>query len=155
VKSVLAQGVIGTLVLVLFGCAAPPKRESPRPAESGMKQSALRSDAVSRPAPTRQTTAETLIGAIMGEEVGRSIRRSDELRAADALEKNRTGEASSWVNPETGNWVAVVPTRTYQLETGQFCREYQADVNGAGGKGRAYGRACRQPDGSWKLVNRL
>jgi surface antigen len=40
--------------------------------------------------------------------------------------------------------------RTYQ-SGGSYCREFQNDVTIDGKKENAYGTACRQPDGSWKV----
>ena len=100
-------------------------------------------------------TSESLIGAVVGGEIARSLQRSDEFRADEALEANRTGQAAIWVNPDSGLRVTVVPTRTVQLGTGQFCRDYEAAVNDDGTSERGYGTACRQPDGSWKPVPRM
>lgn len=94
----------------------------------------------------------TLIGALFGHEIGKQMDDADELRAAHALEKNRTNQTSSWVNPDTGNTVAVTPTKTFQDQSGQYCREYQSEVTVGGEKKTAYGTACRQPDGQWKIV---
>jgi surface antigen len=37
--------------------------------------------------------------------------------------------------------------------TGAYCREYQQTVVVGGQTQQAYGTACRQPDGSWKVVS--
>lgn len=99
------------------------------------------------------TVAGAIIGAMIGSSVGRSLDAQDEARAQQVLEQNRTGQASSWVNPDSGAQVTVVPTQTYQNPTGQYCREYQTTVVVGGKRENAYGRACRQPDGSWQVVN--
>jgi surface antigen len=96
--------------------------------------------------------AGTLLGAIVGNNVGRSLDDADELHAAHVLEKNRTGQASTWVNPDSGAAVTVVPKRTYQAASGDYCREYQTEVEVGGQRQLAYGTACRQPDGQWKIV---
>ena len=70
-----------------------------------------------------------------------------------ALESNQTGQSSSWSNPDSGHKGTVTPTRTYQTASGDPCREYQQTVTIDGKTEQAYGRACRQPDGSWKIVN--
>ncbi len=99
------------------------------------------------------TLAGMIIGAVIGSNVGRHLDEHDERRAQVVLERNRTGEAAHWVNPDTGADVTMVPTRTYQSRYGQYCREYQTTVIVGGRKESAYGTACRQPDGSWKIVN--
>ena len=47
----------------------------------------------------------------------------------------------------------MTPTRTFQTASGQPCREYQQTVTIGGKTEEAYGTACRQPDGTWKIVN--
>ena len=99
----------------------------------------------------------TLAGAALGGEVGKSLDRADRLAMQNstqtALEKNKTGSPSTWRNPDTGNRGTVTPTRTYRTEAGRYCREYQQTITVGGKTEKAYGRACRQPDGSWRIVS--
>ena len=99
----------------------------------------------------------TLAGAALGGEVGKSLDRADRLAmrrsTQTALEKNRTGAASAWRNPDSGNEGTVIPTRTYRTGQGQYCREYRQTITVGGKTEQAYGRACRQPDGSWRIVD--
>lgn len=99
----------------------------------------------------------TLLGAWAGSEVGRRLDERDRLlhqqAAQQALEVNRSGTASTWTNPDTGHAGSVTPVRTYQTGTGEYCREYQQTVTVGGQTEQAYGTACRQPDGSWKVVS--
>ena len=99
----------------------------------------------------------TLAGAYIGSEVGKSLDRADKLAmqrsTQGALEDNRTGVASTWRNPDSGHHGTVTPTKTYKVASGEQCREYQQTVTIDGKVERAYGKACRQPDGSWKIVN--
>ena len=98
----------------------------------------------------------TMAGAALGSEVGKSLDRADRLAmrrsTQNALEKNRTGAASEWRNPDSGNAGTVTPTRTYRTEAGRYCREYRQTITVGGRTEEGYGRACRQPDGSWRIV---
>lgn len=58
-----------------------------------------------------------------------AMRRSTQT----ALEKNRTGAASAWRNPDSGNEGTITPTRTYRTGQGQYCREYRQTIT-VGGK---------------------
>jgi surface antigen len=69
-----------------------------------------------------------------------------------ALETTPSGSSIPWRNPDTGHTGTVTPTRTYQSQ-GAYCREYQQTVTVDGKQERGYGTACRQPDGSWKIVS--
>ena len=69
------------------------------------------------------------------------------------MEKNKSGTESTWRNPDSGNEGTVTPTKTYKSESGQYCREYQQTITVGGKTEQGYGRACRQPDGSWRIVS--
>lgn len=98
-----------------------------------------------------------LLGGLLGSEVGRSLDKADKLYAARttqaALEYNPVGERSDWRNPDSGNYGSITPIETYAEGSGQPCREFQQTVTIGGRSEEAYGTACRQEDGSWKIVN--
>ena len=100
--------------------------------------------------------AGTLIGAFVGREVGRSLSRADQAAANHAQTQAQTapvGQPISWSNPESGNSGTVTPTRDGKDASGNQCREYRTTVTVGGKQEEAYGTACRQPDGSWRVVN--
>ncbi|MGE5476703.1 MAG: RT0821/Lpp0805 family surface protein [Bacteroidales bacterium] len=98
----------------------------------------------------------TLLGAFIGSEVGKSLDKADQQYAHQAgqraFESAPTGQSVAWNNPDSGHSGTVTPTRTYEAASGQFCREYQTTVNIEGRNEQAYGTACRQADGSWRVV---
>lgn len=98
-----------------------------------------------------------LAGAFFGQELGRSLDRADRIamgqNAQYSLEHTRSHSTTTWNNPDSGNSGAMTPTRTYQTDKGQYCREYQQLVSIGGQEEVAYGTACRQPDGSWEIQN--
>jgi surface antigen len=99
--------------------------------------------------------ASAVGGALIGGYIGHRLDNKDKEMAAQAasraFENNRTGQTSSWSNPDSGNSGTVTPTKTYQAAGGQYCREYQQTITVGGEKHQAYGTACRQPDGSWQI----
>lgn len=96
-----------------------------------------------------------LAGGLIGGAVGNALDQRDRELAMKqtqlALETSRTGQASTWQNPDTGNYGTVTPTRTYQNAAGSYCREFQQTIVVGGETHQAYGTACRQPDGTWKV----
>lgn len=70
-----------------------------------------------------------------------------------ALEYNTSGTPLTWHNPDAAISGTTVPIRTWQADNGQACREFQQSVIIAGREQQAYGTACRQPDGQWRIVN--
>jgi surface antigen len=101
------------------------------------------------------TGAGVLLGGLLGSEVGRSLDRADRLAmqqtTQSTLETGRTGVASQWRNPDTGNYGTVTPLRTTEAN-GTVCREYQQTISMGGQAQEGYGTACRQPDGTWRIV---
>ena len=67
-----------------------------------------------------------------------------------ALESTPTGTPVAWTNPDTGHSGTITPVKTYQ-SGGTYCREFQSNVVIDGKPDKAWGTACRQPDGSWKV----
>lgn len=107
----------------------------------------------------RGQTAMTVIGAATGSLIGGRLARdraiSDyERRAAYvALESTPSGEVVPWTDPDQGSSGSYTPLRTWRNEAGEYCREYQQVVTIGGQEERAFGTACRQPDGTWRIVN--
>lgn len=99
----------------------------------------------------------TLGGALIGSEIGKSLDRADRIAMEQstqrALETGQSGQPIGWHNPDSGHYGQVVPQPAYQNNSGQYCREYQQTVTIDGRPQSAYGTACRQPDGSWQVVN--
>ncbi|SDF90571.1 Surface antigen [Limimonas halophila] len=102
------------------------------------------------------TGAGAAVGALIGSEFGKSLDRADRIYAARttqaALEHTKSGQTSTWSNPDSGNSGKVTPTETFQRADGTYCREFQQTVTVGGETQQAYGTACRQPDGSWKII---
>ena len=99
--------------------------------------------------------AGTILGAYLGSELGATLDRADtnyhEQTAQHALEKTRKGQVSTWHNPDNDNSGSIVPTNTYKADSGVYCREFTQTITAEGKDHEAYGTACRQADGSWKL----
>ncbi len=100
---------------------------------------------------TAAIIAGTLVGAMIGGAIGRHMDEADRRRTAHALEHNRTGQTSRWRNPDTGAYYEVTPTRTYRSAEGP-CREFRMRAEIDGRPETVSGTACRQPDGSWRMV---
>lgn len=103
------------------------------------------------------TAAGTLLGAFIGKEVGKSLDRADQVALQQtmqqSLETAPVGTTSSWQNPDSGNSGTVTPANTFQDSNGTYCREFSQTVTVGGRTEEAYGTACRQQDGSWKIIS--
>lgn len=102
------------------------------------------------------TVLGVLAGGLVGSQIGASLDRADQAALHQttftALETAPPGQAMPWRNPDSGNYGSVVPQGVYQAADGAYCREFQQTIVVGGQQQQAYGKACRQPDGSWKMV---
>ena len=94
----------------------------------------------------------TIIGAIIGGVIGRSMDRVDQNCVGQVLEHAEDGREVRWRAPN-GYDYEVVPRRTYTGGGGEYCREYTTTAVINGRADRVYGTACRNPDGSWRLIS--
>ena len=141
------------VTLGVAGCAAPGgPSETGGMVVGGVLGGALGSQVGGGHGRTAATVIGALIGANIGANVGRSMDATDRARTAQVFETTTTGQSTRWVNPDTGNQFVVTPTRTYEA-SGAPCREYIIKAVVGGRPDDVYGTACRQPDGSWKIVN--
>lgn len=96
-----------------------------------------------------------LLGSMIGSSIGNSLDRADQAYAQDALydaHDASIGETISWNNPDSGHSGTYTPVRDGYAASGSYCREYQQTITVGGKYETAYGTACRQPDGTWKIV---
>ncbi len=100
--------------------------------------------------------AGAVAGAFIGNKIGASMDKVDAMQAEqtaqNSLESSPSGKTSTWKNPDTGNSGSFTPKKPYETERG-YCREFTQQIIVAGKTQNGYGTACRQPDGSWKIVN--
>lgn len=103
------------------------------------------------------TAAGTLLGAYLGSQAGQSLDRADRIYAERAaqqgLEANPSGKSSSWSNPDTRHSGSVTPLNTYRSGDGLHCRDYTQIITVEGRSETARGTACREEDGTWRVVN--
>ena len=101
------------------------------------------------------TGAGVALGGFLGNQVGKSLDRADRLemeRAQNTAYSAPVGQQITWNNPQSGHSGTITPTRDGQDASGNYCREFQQTINIGGQAQQGYGKAYRQPDGSWKIV---
>ncbi|EKD72583.1 MAG: hypothetical protein ACD_45C00633G0010 [uncultured bacterium] len=97
--------------------------------------------------------AGAVAGAVIGNAIGKNMDETDRLKMNQALDNNSVGQPAYWRNQKTGASYTVVPTQNVTVDGNQYCREYRSTANVAGKKQQVYGTACRQADGTWKMVS--
>jgi surface antigen len=98
----------------------------------------------------------TLLGTMVGSSIGASLDKADLMYADRANQRAYTapvGETISWNNPDSGNSGTITPVRDGTSTNGRYCREYSQTITVDGKTQKAYGTACKNPDGTWQIVN--
>jgi len=152
VMSVKKLLLVSAVAVSLAACSSGPKGQMGGVLGAG--GGALLGSQVKGKAKIPAIVLGTVLGGVLGNSIGNSLDKVDQMTMAKTtqrtLEVVKDGETTSWRNPNTGNSGTVVPTRTYQANN-TYCREFQQTVTVGGQQQSAYGTACRQPDGSWKI----
>jgi len=99
----------------------------------------------------------SILGAFVGMGIGQSIDANDRMAAEDAAGRAYwnvpVGQPVTWNNPGSGNSGTIVTVRDGTDSSGNYCREYQQTVRVGGKSSQAYGTACRQADGAWRIID--
>lgn len=94
-----------------------------------------------------------LLGSVVGNQIGKYMDRQDEANMQNAIVKTPVGSQAQWTNSKTNTTYVVRPVKNYTGANNNYCREYQTTVTINGKAQQGYGRACRQPDGTWRIVS--
>jgi surface antigen len=101
------------------------------------------------------TLLGVLIGGFAGNLAGGALDDADRRRASAAEQRAYSapvGQPITWNNPQNGNTGTITPVRDGYAANGAYCREFQQSITIGGQQQNGYGKACQQPDGSWKIV---
>ncbi len=103
------------------------------------------------------TAAGVIGGMLLGGFAGSNVDKVNcqEARAAQQralAPATPIGQTVQWRDPQSGAYGTFTPTREGRAQDGGYCREYSQTIIIGGEEKQGVGRACQQPDGSWKTV---
>jgi len=146
------------ILTILTGCASLPATNQTQGTVAGGAIGALLGSTVGDGRGKVWATAAGAIGgALVGSHIGKRLDTRDhqvmQNATYSALENTKSNTKTSWSNPDSGNEGSVIPTNTVEMADGSYCREYTSMVEVGGESETAYGTACRQDDGNWKIAS--
>lgn len=107
-----------------------------------------------------QSVFGTLVGGLLGGALGNRAGAYLDSKALQKMNQNayyalnhgQSGHSYKW---SEGNFYGdFTPTKDFYFgENNLYCREYYQTINIGGKQERAFGKACRMPDGAWKIMN--
>jgi len=100
------------------------------------------------------TAIGTLVGAAAGCSIGESMDRVDQMTIQQNSRRvMEYGQPMQWQNPDNGNQFHSNVTRYGQNQYGHQCREVVTQGYVGGRPVEIVSNGCRQPDGTWRMVN--
>ena len=151
----LLASVILSASVILGGCADRGNKETVTAIAGAALGGLLGSQFGGGKGQLATTGLGVLLGALAGSELGRTLDDVDRLKAnqaATAAHTSPIGHGINWNNPETGNRGTVTPVRDGTSADGLYCREFQQTITVEGKTQIGAGVACRQSDGTWRIV---
>lgn len=143
---------VAALSMALCACESPPTKQQTGTVAGAVVGGVVGSTIGGGTGRTVAIVAGTIAGGLLGSHIGKKMDEADRIKAGMALESTRTGDTSTWRNPDTGAQYAMTPTKTYKSVNGP-CREFTVNATVDGKPERVEGTACRQEDGNWKQTD--
>ena len=160
-KRLLSSGLILIFAATLAGCAGQGRsgginKETGGTVLGGIAGGVLGSRVGKGRGRTVATIAGAILGGVLGGAIGKQLDERDRLLMArttqTSLEKAPSGRSTAWRNPDTGHSGTVTPEPSYKSSSGDTCRPYTQTIQVGGKSETAKGSACRNPDGTWRIV---
>ncbi len=134
-------------VLILSGCASQQQKGTIIGGVTGALIGSVIGDGSGQ---NVAIAAGAIAGSLIGSSIGQRFDEQDQSGIAYSMERN---QRSSWTNSTTGQRYTVMPSSTLApSSSNQQCREFTVDTEIGNRTESAYGIACRQADGSWKII---
>jgi len=103
------------------------------------------------------TALGVVAGGLVGSEIGKSMDETDRLQAERAQSQAYgapIGQQIAWNNPSSGHYGTVTAVADgYDQRNNSYCRQFEQRVTIDGRAEVATGNACRQRDGTWKIID--
>jgi surface antigen len=146
-KSRMRKAIVTAGALLLAACGTDARAPSPG-ANSGIVEGSQVG------AGTGEASVGAIEGGLLGADIGLSL-SEDERQAArqaeyEALEYGRAGQPTTW-STRSGTRGEISVGATYEVNR-LDCREYSHTVYIDGRPRVARGTACRQPEGTWRII---
>ena len=139
--------------LFLSSCANSDLNKGQQGALGGAAGGALLGQAIGRS--TEATLIGAAVGTMLGYIVGNEMDKFDKRELNHAYEFGRSGQATTWQNPDSGNAYEVIPQPAYSHPSNpqRPCRKAEILATIDGKTEKTYTTACRNSQGQWELQN--
>jgi surface antigen len=149
-KKLVIAALLSATILNLSGCAGGTSNQNIGVGGGALIGGLLGSQFGQGSGAVAATIGGAVLGGLLGGAVGKNMDDVDRQKMNSAVVYN---QPTRWRNTETGNSYYVQPRQTFRTDNGELCREYITTAVIGGKKQQLTGQACRQADGSWKMIS--
>jgi len=143
---------IGALALPLWGCGPGASNQDGGTVVGAVAGGIIGNQFGSGAGRALATVGGAVIGGIIGNQIGKDMDEADRQYAMEAEYASlEYEEERRWRNERSGHYGSIKPRRSYRY-SGMKCREYEHTVYIKGRPETMVGKACKQPDGTWKAA---
>lgn len=96
---------------------------------------------------------EAVADGLIGGDISKNMDDMDRMKMNRALENHSVGEPICWLTSHSGAFYHDTPVKNMSVQCNSYCHAHSTTAMVAGKKQQIYGTACRQPDGSWRMMN--
>jgi len=144
---------IGALALPLWGCGPGASNQDGGTVIGAVAGGVIGNQFGHGAGRALATVGGAVVGGIIGNSIGKDMDDADRRAAADAEYASlEYEEERRWRNDRNGHYGSIKPRRSYRY-SGMRCREYEQTVYIRDRPETLVGKACKQPDGTWKAVS--
>jgi surface antigen len=90
-------------------------------------------------------------GALIGQHVGRKMDEADRACVGEALEKAGDNRPVAWASSDGSTTYRVTPLASAS-QSDPDCRMFELEAATSAGSSTSKAQACRDPDGSWRVI---
>jgi surface antigen len=90
-------------------------------------------------------------GTLIGSHVGRKMDEADRACVGEALEKAGDNRTVAWASGDGSTTYRVTPLAR-RPDTDPACRMFELQAATSSGSSTSNAQACRDPDGSWRVI---
>jgi surface antigen len=150
--TLLKYMAIGAVALPLWGCGPGASNQDGGTVVGAIAGGVIGNQFGSGAGRALATVGGAVVGGIIGNSIGKDLDDADRREATEAEYASlEYEEERRWRNERSGHYGYIKPRRSYRY-SGMKCREYEHTVYIKGRPETMVGKACKQPDGTWKAV---
>jgi surface antigen len=152
VNTIIGIALAASITIAVSGCAPTGPAQGTGTVLGAVAGGVVGNQFGHGPGRVAATLAGAAIGGVLGGSIGAQIDEADRQAAYNAqIDAVSYGQRRTWRGPDGAYGYIDPGPEIYRAEG--YCREYTHTIYIGGRPQAGTGLACRQPDGTWRIVS--